>query len=223
MIACVSELALYQATSKKLQVDCDMCAEALAVARHRLESGEAPTDDAEREWRRQLRVVEMRDIVASVKAEEQRINALMFEPSALYVYRGCLSDALRRAAETHAEIRPTAYIPGAWAQCGIRDSVNARLVFAAIAEQEIPCHLQLNSDDNIGLPKPYSFAPFKPSEVFVTRMLPSSSFVHSLCRQAAACVMWSSHSRGRFRSRNKKTLPIPNMCISTCLSNSGNS
>jgi hypothetical protein len=54
-----------------------MCSEALAIARHRLESGDAPTEDAEREWRRQLRVVEMRDIVANAKAEEERINALM--------------------------------------------------------------------------------------------------------------------------------------------------
>ena len=77
MIACVSELALYQATAKKLEVDSEMCAEALAVARHRLESGDAPTEDAEREWRRQLRVVEMRDVVAGAKAEELRVNALM--------------------------------------------------------------------------------------------------------------------------------------------------
>jgi len=75
--SCVSELSLYQATSKKLEGDCLMCSEALAIARHRLESGDAPTEDAEREWRRQLRVVEMRDIVANAKAEEERINALM--------------------------------------------------------------------------------------------------------------------------------------------------
>ena len=66
---------MYQATSKKLEVDCSMCGEALAIARHRLEEGDAPTEDAEREWRRQLRVVEMRDIVANAKAEEQRTEA----------------------------------------------------------------------------------------------------------------------------------------------------
>jgi len=55
MMATVSELSMYQASSMKLQAEREDLAQEVGSARERLVEGRAPTDDAEREWFRQER------------------------------------------------------------------------------------------------------------------------------------------------------------------------
>jgi len=92
MMACVSELSLYQATAMKLEGDQGQMQELLAEARERLEKGEAPTEDAERDWQRMLRAFELREVSALARAEEERLSGLT-------------------NPESTAEPRPNAYIP----------------------------------------------------------------------------------------------------------------
>lgn len=96
IMASVAELSLYQATSIQMEEERTELARVVVEARERLESGEAPTEDAEREWQRQLReeqVIRQRAAEAREAAEEEDLDAPI----------------------TTAEQRPTAYVPVGWA------------------------------------------------------------------------------------------------------------
>ena len=55
LMATVSELSMYQASAASLEEERDRLVDDLAMARERAASGEAPDEDAEREWARQVR------------------------------------------------------------------------------------------------------------------------------------------------------------------------
>jgi hypothetical protein len=94
MMASISELSLYQATVMKLSAEKETVAEEVQRARVRLADGEAPTDDAAKEWESVVRG----EIVAEKMAEEeeQRLRIL---------------DAKGQMQTTTAKPRPRAYIP----------------------------------------------------------------------------------------------------------------
>ncbi|KAK9829922.1 hypothetical protein WJX72_008666 [[Myrmecia] bisecta] len=94
MMATVSELSLYQATSLKLGAEKEKLDMDVVQAHQRLEAGEAPTADAEREWQRLQR--------------EQQMLADMRE-QAEEIYR--IQEKQITSAPSQAEPRPNAYIP----------------------------------------------------------------------------------------------------------------
>eukprot|EP00736_Rhodelphis_marinus_P006079 Rmarinus@m.15376 len=95
MMATVSELSMYQATSMKLQQELQQKEGDLQEARWRLERGEPPTEDAEREWAR---------IVRETFLREQAMEARM-----AHAQQASMQPQL--VTSTTAEPRPTAYIP----------------------------------------------------------------------------------------------------------------
>lgn len=74
LMACVSELSMYQATGMKLEQEREARAAELQEAHERLEQGEPPTDDAEREWSRMERKREARLQMVARAQEEARAN-----------------------------------------------------------------------------------------------------------------------------------------------------
>jgi len=94
-MACVSELSMYQASAIKLNEEMVARQEELTEANKRVEAGEAPTEDAERQWLRMVRDQEMRDRDREARVEEQR-----------NIRTGASGMVL-----TTAEARPNAYIP----------------------------------------------------------------------------------------------------------------
>jgi len=95
MMATVSELSMYQASAMKLQSEKSELGQRVDTAKERLEHGEAPTDDAEREWYR----LERERQLAAEAAEASRARKQ--------------EEAERPAnvTRTTAEPRPNAYIP----------------------------------------------------------------------------------------------------------------
>lgn len=104
MMATVSELSMYQASSMRLVVEKEGLENVLEEAQQRLAAGEAPTDEAAREWYRQ---------------ERERMNDAMYKSGAHDSLRYNRSMATDRSdgysqgggAPTRADMRPTAYIP----------------------------------------------------------------------------------------------------------------
>jgi chromosome segregation ATPase len=91
LMACVSELSMYQATAMKLEQEKAAREAEVAAAKQRLEEGLPPTDDAENEWRRMLRKREMH-----MESIQRRANEL----------RQAQGDL-----QTTAVPRPNAYLP----------------------------------------------------------------------------------------------------------------
>eukprot|EP00743_Colponemidia_sp_Colp-15_P002127 GILK01002309.1.p1 GENE.GILK01002309.1~~GILK01002309.1.p1 ORF type:complete len:926 (-),score=268.21 GILK01002309.1:247-3024(-) len=97
MMATVSELSMYQATAMKLQEEKEARERELEFARQRLDQGEPPTDDAEREWYRLERDRIRHEEMAIERAQEAEANNGMAP----------------NVTKTAAEPRPNAYIPDA--------------------------------------------------------------------------------------------------------------
>jgi len=95
MMATVSELSMYQATSQKLTAERDEIQEVVMEARERLENGQPPTDTCEAELERQLQIEGQKEIDRQAsqqrKMEEDVLNS--------------------NATRTTAEPRVNAYIP----------------------------------------------------------------------------------------------------------------
>ena len=91
LMACVSELSMYQATAMKLEQEKASREEEVALAQQRLEQGMAPTEDAEREWDRMLRRKEIRAEMITRRTEELRL--------------------VQGDLQTTAVPRPNAYLP----------------------------------------------------------------------------------------------------------------
>uniref|UniRef100_A0A7S4KN77 Cilia- and flagella-associated protein 58 central coiled coil domain-containing protein n=1 Tax=Guillardia theta TaxID=55529 RepID=A0A7S4KN77_GUITH len=72
LMACVSELSMYQATAMKLEQEKGVKVEELHQAKMKLEQGLPPTEEAEREWERMLRKKEMRQEMIARRQEEVR-------------------------------------------------------------------------------------------------------------------------------------------------------
>jgi len=72
LMACVSELSMYQATGMKLEREKEAKLAVLQEAAVRVENGEPPTDDAEREWLRMERKREARYQMVERAQEEAR-------------------------------------------------------------------------------------------------------------------------------------------------------
>ncbi|PNH11949.1 hypothetical protein TSOC_001169 [Tetrabaena socialis] len=94
IMATVSELSMYQASALKLGAEREELESALSVASQRLEAGEPPTGDAEREWYRMERE---RKTVGSLAEDRRAISAAM--------------DARVSEVQSTADPRPNAYIP----------------------------------------------------------------------------------------------------------------
>lgn len=93
MLASVSELSMYQATALRLQQDKARCEKLLEEASFRVEHGEAPSEEALKEWNR----IERRSNQAATDAMRNEEEMMLVQPSNLL--------------KTTAEPRPTAYIP----------------------------------------------------------------------------------------------------------------
>jgi len=83
LMACVSELSMYQATAMKLEQEKGVKVEELNDAKLKLEQGLAPTEDAEREWERMLRKQEMRQEMIARRQEEVRQMQGDFQTTAI--------------------------------------------------------------------------------------------------------------------------------------------
>ncbi|KAG2482118.1 hypothetical protein HYH03_018925, partial [Edaphochlamys debaryana] len=94
IMATVSELSMYQASALKLGAEREELDAAVAVARQRLEGGEPPTDDAEREW---MRLERERYTVSALSEERRAVSEAL--------------DARVSEVQSTAEPRPNAYIP----------------------------------------------------------------------------------------------------------------
>lgn len=94
MMATVSELSMYQASALKLQSEKHDLASEVDSAADNLDKGQAPTEEAEREWYRMER-----DRLAEVERRSQKVAKAEENTSAQAVTR------------TTAEPRPNAYIP----------------------------------------------------------------------------------------------------------------
>jgi len=75
MMAMVSELSMNQASAMKLQQEVREKEQVLEHAYIRMERGEAPTDDAEREWFRMQRDEERRETEKQAM-QQVRINTI---------------------------------------------------------------------------------------------------------------------------------------------------
>jgi len=96
MMATVSELSMYQASSMKLAAEREDLDGEVAAARERTAEGAAPTEDAEREWLRMERDrMQLRESKMAAAADAAEAEALPNGPG----------------ARTTAEPRPNAYIP----------------------------------------------------------------------------------------------------------------
>ena len=80
MMAIVAELSMYQATAMKLQQEAEEREEELQDAHVRMDNGEPPTEDAEREWykleRDRLRRLEQASIKAELQRREREMGAM---------------------------------------------------------------------------------------------------------------------------------------------------
>lgn len=76
IMALVSELSMYQATALKLNAEKAEAEAAVAEARARLEVGQAPTAEAERDWQRLQRE---REVVAELHAQQEAITQVRNE------------------------------------------------------------------------------------------------------------------------------------------------
>jgi len=95
MMATVSELSMYQATAMKLEHQKETQMQNYDEARERMLHGDAPTEEAEREWIRMLREKQrQRDLLV---ARKKQIEALM--------------KARPGDTPTMADVRPNAYLP----------------------------------------------------------------------------------------------------------------
>eukprot|EP00658_Telonema_sp_P-2_P082062 TRINITY_DN8584_c0_g1_i2.p2 TRINITY_DN8584_c0_g1~~TRINITY_DN8584_c0_g1_i2.p2 ORF type:complete len:166 (-),score=61.08 TRINITY_DN8584_c0_g1_i2:286-783(-) len=99
MMACVSELSMYQASSMKLGQEKEEMSDLLEGAKERLDSGEVPLEGLEEEWARmqfrQLRQEEEREM-----REAARGMAVV-----------TATTTTAHVTKTTAEPRPNAYIP----------------------------------------------------------------------------------------------------------------
>ena len=113
LMACVSELSMYQATSIKLEQEKSEKIEMLDIAKERLEAGEAPTEDAEREWDRMMRRREQREEMIARKQDEIRQSTLDLETTAVPRPNAYMPEdiALPRPYGAMAPFKPTE--PGA--------------------------------------------------------------------------------------------------------------
>ena len=93
-MATISELSMYQATALKLSAEKAGVEAEVAAARVRLADGDAPTADAETEWRRMVRQKEVTAALREAQAVAQHIL-----------------DAKGTVVTTTADPRPNAYIP----------------------------------------------------------------------------------------------------------------
>ena len=116
-MATVSELSMYQASAASLEEERDQLVDDLAMARERAASGEAPDEDAEREWARQVRSEETasaaardREDAAAARADGSTISRAAQRPNA-YVPSDPMSMGVPRPYGAHAPFKPTA--PGA--------------------------------------------------------------------------------------------------------------
>lgn len=97
MMACVSELSMYQATAMKLEHQKNEQNNELGEARQRLSRGQPPTEDAEHEWFRMERDrVRRQEALMDRKQDIDSSEAATFLPG---------------MTKTTAEPRPNAYIP----------------------------------------------------------------------------------------------------------------
>ena len=117
LMATVSELSMYQASAASLEEERDWLVDDLAMARERAASGEAPDEDAEREWARQVRSEETasaaardREDAAAARADGSTISRAAQRPNA-YVPSDPMSMGVPRPYGAHAPFKPTA--PGA--------------------------------------------------------------------------------------------------------------
>jgi hypothetical protein len=94
MMATISELSMYQATVMKLSAEKNMVAEEVHRARLKLADGEAPSEDAEKQWTSILRGEEVAKIMHERAVERMK-----------------LLEAKGGVQTTTAEPRPHAYIP----------------------------------------------------------------------------------------------------------------
>ncbi|DBB15596.1 TPA: Coiled-coil flagellar protein [Trebouxia sp. C0006] len=94
MMATVSELSMYQAHSIKLSADKEALAEVVTAASDKLEAGEAPTEDVERDWQR---------------LERDRSQLWDMKRQAEMIYQ--IQDDQVMGPPSLAESRPNAYIP----------------------------------------------------------------------------------------------------------------
>uniref|UniRef100_A0A6U2FXG2 Cilia- and flagella-associated protein 58 central coiled coil domain-containing protein n=1 Tax=Hemiselmis andersenii TaxID=464988 RepID=A0A6U2FXG2_HEMAN len=113
LMACVSELSMYQATSIKLEQEKADKIEMLDVAKERLEAGEAPTEDAEREWDRMQRRRDIRSEMIMRRQDEERQATTDFETTAVPRPNAYMPEdiALPRPYGAMAPFKPTE--PGA--------------------------------------------------------------------------------------------------------------
>ncbi|CAD7973401.1 unnamed protein product [Amoebophrya sp. A25] len=95
MMATVSELSMYQATSMKLGEEAALLRDASAEARERLRNGIAPTDTAEEEFER------LRETEGQRRIDQERAKARLQEEAILH----------SNVTRTTAEPRVNAYIP----------------------------------------------------------------------------------------------------------------
>ncbi|GLI69727.1 hypothetical protein VaNZ11_014402 [Volvox africanus] len=94
IMATVSELSMYQASALKLGAEKEELDAAVSLAAQKLEAGEPPTDDAEREWSR-------------LERERQTLETLADERKAITE----ALDARTSQVQSTADPRPNAYIP----------------------------------------------------------------------------------------------------------------
>jgi len=121
MMATVSELSMYQATAMKLQQEKKLRETEYEEQLKRVDAGQPPSEEAEREYYRLER--------ERLAREEARMGGTGGMGAGGGV--GGMGQALPTSAvRTTAEPRPNAYIP-----------------------------------DDVGIPKPYAYAPFKPQEI----------------------------------------------------------
>lgn len=94
MLATVSELSMFQSKALKLQEEKDRKEDLLEIAIQRLERGEPPTDDCEREWDRMEKTKERH-----TNEEEARRQRKLLE-----------MQLPRMGVKTHAIPRPSSYM-----------------------------------------------------------------------------------------------------------------
>lgn len=101
MMACVSELSMYQASSMKLAQEKEEMSEMLTSAKERLEQGEVPLEGLEEEWAR----IEYRRL--KNEEERQAYEQAARQPAATTT----TASNQQLVTRTTAEPRPNAYIP----------------------------------------------------------------------------------------------------------------
>jgi len=101
MMACVSELSMYQASAMKLAQEKEEMSELLASANDRLGAGEVPIDGLEEEWAR----IQFREMKLDQERQMREQDAK--QPATA----GGFSSSTVHVTRTTAEPRPNAYIP----------------------------------------------------------------------------------------------------------------